>query len=73
MFFLKRVIPSRADGEGPHSRKETHPDTASAIREANADEYADFILGDLRPAARSLAVCAARDDIANARDALTNP
>ena len=43
-----------------------------SIREANADEYAESILGDLRPAARSLAVCAARDDIANVRDALTN-
>ena len=62
MRDLLLVIPSRADGEGPHRRGEIDPETLSRSTEAEMMEMAGFSLCDLRAIVRSFAVCAAQDD-----------
>ena len=58
-----RVIPRLAQrAEGPHSRAVHHANNAVAMLEANATELPFPGLGSCKPLARSLAVCATRDD-----------
>ena len=70
---LKVVIPSRADGEGPHKSRITSRKSAFAMARTphTVENAARGSLSDsLTATVRSLAVCAARDDSARATSKL---